>query len=269
MLTRIALSLLLLAACTAADVDDEPSAAQLESRARCLFGTSYHDLFTARDDLRIVAREPLRADTPLTPLGRKQVVRAVKPQHRVHSVAQAFAAVANHQIDRVFVWDPAGRRSFVAYQYDGEDGVLFPRDSLEVVASMHQGALHGCRVHAETCLLGQEYPQLLEDPAFVVLSARRITDAAQLTGDEAAQALAAVRRIHPEATTLDQAIHAADDEQLNLTRLLHVDTAAEFLAIEFGAGDTSVGTVYALASGRPAAFIDDGGFDACAVFLAR
>jgi hypothetical protein len=240
----------------------------------CLFGTTYHELNLPRTDLQIVGREKLYASTPLTALGAAQVVLAVQQSSHddVTTVAEAFAAVDEGEINRVYVWDASARRSFVAYEYGAGDnsyGGIFHRESTELAASIHDGDLYDCTVLAETCQLGEAYHELLADPAFVVSSSSVITAASQLSGVEAEAALVAVQRIHPEVTDLAGAIVAADDDQLNLTRLVHTATHTEFLAVEFGAGDTSVGTVFFAGGTRAAALIEDGGFDACGFFAAR
>jgi hypothetical protein len=240
----------------------------------CLFGTTFNDLRAPRTDLQIVGQEKLYASTPLTSLGAAQVVLAVQQSSHtdVTTVAEAFAAVDEGEINRLYVWDAAARRSFVAYEYGAGDnsyGGIFHKESTELAASIHDGDLYQCTVLADTCLLGEGYHELLADPAFAAVSSRRVTAANQLSGIEAAEALAAVQRIHPEVADLAQAIAAADDATLNLTGLVHTATHTEFLAIELGAGDTSVGAVYFAGTLRAAALIEDGGFDACGFFAAR
>lgn len=240
----------------------------------CLFGTTYSDLSQPRTDLQIVGREKLDASTPLTALGAAQVVLAVQRSSHddVTTPAEAFAAVDEGEINRVYVWDARARRSFAAYEYGAGDnsyGAIFHRESTVLAAAIHDGDLYECTVLADTCLLGEGYRELLADPAFTVGSSRVITAASQLSGVEADAALVAVQRIHPEVADLAAAIAAADDDQLNLTTLVHVATGSRFLAVELGAGDTSVGAVFFGGGTRVAALIEDGGFDACSSFAAR
>jgi hypothetical protein len=251
----------------------QPTEPPIDTSA-CLFGTTYNELSQPRSDLQIVGREQLYASTPLTALGAAQVVLAVQQSSHddVTTPTEAFAAVDEGEINRVHVWDARARRSFVAYEYGAGDnsyGGIFHRESTELAASIHDGDLYDCHVLADTCLLGEGYHELLADPAFALGSSRVITAASQLSGVEAEAALAAVQRIHPEVTDLAAAIVAADDDRLNLTTLVHVATGSEFLAVEFGAGDTSVGAVFFAGSTRVAALIEDGGFDACRFFAAR
>ncbi len=107
------------------------------------------------------------------------------------------------------------------------------------------------------CLFGATYGELLDNPAFEITSSRRITEATQLGGTEAAQLIRAVQEAYLEVGTAADAIAAVDGDEVNETRLRYRATDAGFVAYEYGAGDNSYGAVFFAASDEPAAVIND------------
>jgi hypothetical protein len=239
----------------------------------CLFGERYGDL-AARPGLEIVNREVLTAASPLGARDAEQVVRAVRESAHtdVTTAVEAFSRVDDGEINRTFVFEPAAQRSFVVYEYGAGDnsyGAYFVRQTTERVAAIRDGDLYECQVSAETCLLGDSYQALLADPAFTTVSTRVVTAADQVSGREAEQVLAALVRIYGDGIDLAAGLAAADDDRVNLTRVLHTPTASELVLVELGAGDTQVGSIFFAESLQVAAFIDDGFLDACALFAPR
>jgi len=119
--------------------------------SECLFGTIYNDLWEPRPDLQIASSEQLHATTPLTELAQAQVVVAVQQSSHddVTTPAEAFAAVDEGEINRVFIVDAAGGGTFVAYEYGAGDnsyGAIFNAESTEPAASIHDGDLLRCNV---------------------------------------------------------------------------------------------------------------------------
>jgi hypothetical protein len=129
----------------------------------------------------------------------------------------------------------------------------------------------GCApaVAEDVCLLPEDYTALRADPAFVRQQARVITSAAQLDAFEHEQVLEALRRGWPEIETLDDGFATVDGGEVNLVGYFFTGTNTDLTLVEFGRGDTSVGTIYFGRSLVIAGVIDDLFIGQCALFAPR
>ncbi len=129
----------------------------------------------------------------------------------------------------------------------------------------------GCApVAADRCNLADTYPAVRVDPTFAVGPDRYVTSASQLDTRETAQAAAAFREVYgADAPDFATGFALIDQGSLRVTSLFHLPTNTDLVAVEFGAGDTSVGTIFYGASLQVAARISDGAIEACGFFAAR
>ncbi len=241
----------------------------------CLFGDSYQgafetDALTPQDTQVLSLVHPER----ISPFDHDRILRAVQQSSHtdVTTWQEALGRVDGGEINRTFFVEPAGRRTFVAYEYGAGDnsyGAFFDHHSGALVASIHDGDLEGCAVAAETCLLADTYPEVRADPAYGVSADRYITTASQLEPLEASQALATFRAIYGDVADVAAGLAMIDAGSLRFTNVLHLATSTDLVAVEFGAGDTSVGRLYYGMSLQVAARISDSTIEACNWFAAR
>ncbi len=121
----------------------------------------------------------------------------------------------------------------------------------------------------ETCHFGASYPDVRADTAFFTLPDRYITGTTQLEPDEIAQAIAAIRESHADVTDLATGLERIDEGSLRFTTIVHNPTNTELVAVEYGAGDTSVGLIFYGRSLFVAARINDSFIESCAFFAPR
>jgi hypothetical protein len=240
----------------------------------CVFGTAYNEL-DQQEALVVNNRVKWTAATPLSTLDQRRVVLAVQQSSHtdVTTAAEAFARVDQNEINAVFVYEPEAARSFLVLEYGAGDnsyGAYFEGLSDVIVASIHDGDLLGCETKAERCLLGHDYYEMRNDAGYTRLSARVVTDAAQLSAEETAQAMIAFEHAFDGyATSVADGLVLADNNELNVVQYMRTGTGARFHVIEFGAGDTSLGAVFYGDSTDLAAVIDDTTFYACSFFIER
>ncbi|HVV87894.1 MAG TPA: hypothetical protein VHE35_32865 [Kofleriaceae bacterium] len=216
--------------------------------ATCLFGATFGDLLESTA-YRITNDAQLHATDYLSPLDQQRVVLALQQSAHtdVMTVAQAFDAADQHVIRRLDLYDEAGGRAFTAFEYGAGDnsyGAVFAYGVPTIVAVDHDTDLESCTVHAQVCALGSDWAQTRASAAFTRGATRVITSAGQLTGTDAADALAAIRVAHPEAASLADGLTRVDDKKLNVTDLTHTATGTKVRAFEYGAGDSSYGAIY-------------------------
>jgi len=259
----------------AVEVDCEGAGCAPVAAGGCLFGDSYRSAFetgalTPQDTQVLSLAHPER----ISPFDHDRIVRAVQQSSHsdVTTWQEALGRVDGGEINRTFFIESGGRRTFVAYEYGAGDnsyGAFFDHHSNALVASIHDGDLEECTAVAETCLLAESYPAVRADPAYSVSNDRYISMASQLEPLEAAQALATFRAIYGEVADVGAGLAMVDDGSLRFTSLIHVATQTELVAVEFGAGDTSVGRIYYGTSLQVAARISDSSIEACNWFSAR
>jgi hypothetical protein len=239
----------------------------------CVFGETFGEL-DDQPDLVVSQRSTLTAATPISELDARRIVRAVQQSSHtdVTTVEEALARVDQGEVNRVAIYEPAAARTFVAFEYGAGDnsyGAYFEGRSDALVASIHDGDLLGCTALPETCVLGQTFHDLRNDPAFSAVSSRKVTSPGHVVGVEAEQLVIAVREVRPEVTTVAQALAVVQDGEVNVEGYYHTATDRELVAFEYGAGDNSYGAVFFKSSLVPAAAINDGDFYGCAFFAAR
>jgi len=241
----------------------------------CLFGATYRDAFTAAalaaGETRVLS---LAQPQQISPFDHDRILRAV--QQSAHSDVttwqEAIGRVDGGEINRTFFFETAGRRTFVAYEYGAGDnsyGALFDHHSGALVASIIDGDLASCTVAAETCLLAETYPELRADPAYVMYADRYVTTVAELESRESAQVLATFRARYGTVADVAAGLAMIDDGSLRVSGFLHTPTNTELVAVEFGAGSTSVGQIFYGSSLQIAGQISDGAIEACNWFAPR
>jgi hypothetical protein len=215
----------------------------------CLFGATFGDLLASTGYAITGDRVLHVADVPSPGLEASRVILAVQQSAHtdVMTVAQAFAAVDGNEIRRVDLYDEAGARSFVALEYGSGDnsyGAVFAYNSTTIVSKIHDGDLEACTAKAQACLLGPTWVDTKNGGAFVIVSSNVVTAASQLTGNDATDALAAIRVAYTESTSLADGLTRIDGHTLNVIDLRHTATNTVVRAFEYGAGDNSYGALY-------------------------
>jgi hypothetical protein len=104
------------------------------------------------------------------------------------------------------------------------------------------------------------------DPAFTQTAVRKVTAATQLSAAETAQAAIAMPIVYGQATSVADGIAQADNSEINVATYTHTATGRKVTVLEWGAGDTSVGTLFHGATTSVAGIIDDLSIDGCTLF---
>lgn len=218
--------------------------------ATCFFGTTFHELLS-QPGLAVTGDHRLYVtDVPnLSALDRQRIVIAVQQSSHtdVRTVEEAFGRVDQGEVRRVDLYDEAGARAFVAFEYGAGDnsyGAVFGYGSTAVLSSIHDGDLENCATFAQTCALGNDWYQTRNGGAFTIKGTRVVTSAAELSGVDATNALAAIRVAYADATSLADGLARVDERRLNVVDLIHTATDARVTAYEYGAGDSSYGAIY-------------------------
>lgn len=238
--------------------------------SECLFGSVFHDLgsfngVTVNHDERFTTLDGI-----FEPVQREQIVIAVQQSsHRdVTTAEEAMARIDGGVMRRLWLYDAAGSRSFLAYEYGAGDnsyGAIFPRTSTTVAASIHDGDLYECTPRPQACVFGRTFYELRRDTAFEQVSAEVITASTSIDALTTEQLVAAVSWTYTEVTDLESALASVDGGEVNRIALRERSSGTVYLAYEFGAGDNSYGALLANDSSAVLAHIQDGDLDACAV----
>ncbi len=236
--------------------------------ASCLFGTTFGELL-ASTATTITGDRRLHVGDALSALDQQRIVLAVQQSSHtdVTTPAEAFARVDQGEIRRVDLYDAAGARAFVAFEYGAGDssyGAVFAYSSTTIVTSIHDGDLASCATPAQTCALGPDWSSTRNDGAFTIKGSRTVTTASELTGVDAANALAAIRVAHADATSLADGLPRLDQGELNVIDLIHTATDTRVTAYEYGAGDNSYGAIFKTGTTTQVASIVDLTYYDCA-----
>jgi hypothetical protein len=238
----------------------------------CLFGTTYWESFTAPalSKINSMVIDATNLDN-LSEAYKEMLVRAVHESSHtdVTTAAEALGRVDQEEMNLTWFAEPAGLRTFVAFEYGAGDnsyGAFFEKRSGERAASIHDGDLYECTVRREHCALPADYATLKTDPAFTKTASKVVTAASQLSSSEAAQAAIAMPVIYGGPTTVADGIAQADGGEISVVTYRETATGRDVTALEWGAGDTSVGMLFHGATTKSAGVIDDLSIDGCTLF---
>ncbi len=234
----------------------------------CLFGEQYNQLDTL-DALMVSSRTAVHMPSELSLLDQQRAILAVQQSAHtdVTTIAQAFAAVDQNEINVVRLYEPAAARTYTAFEYGAGDnsyGAVFYWNTPTMVAAIHDGDYQACTVRAQTCLLGSTYNDLRTNTAFTKSNVRVVTMASQLTGSAAQQALAAIKVAYSESTSLADGLTRIDSGRLNVVTYTHTNGTV-VNAYEYGAGDNSYGALFAGTTLTKVAEINDLDFYGCSL----
>ena len=238
----------------------------------CLFGSTYHEASTAPALQKINSQVITAANLDtLSASYQDMLVRAVHESSHtdVTTATEALTRVDQEELNLTFFAEPGARRTFLAFEYGAGDnsyGAFFEKRSGERASSIHDGDLYNCSVKRETCLLPADYSAMKTDPAFTQTATRAVTSATQLSASEQAQAAIAMPIVYGQPTTVADGIAQADGGTINVATYTHATTGRAVTVLEWGAGDTSVGTMFHGATTNVAGIIDDLSIDGCTLF---
>jgi hypothetical protein len=116
----------------------------------CLFGETFEDLHGV-DALEVRDAETITSSTQLTsPVERSQIVSAVQRSFRsVRTPSQAISAVDGGRVERLWLEDTRGPRSFVVYELAKEGssfGAIFETSGTRSVATITWGVITDCSI---------------------------------------------------------------------------------------------------------------------------
>jgi hypothetical protein len=236
----------------------------------CLFGDSFYELRQLMHGATSTYKAGvLTAASQLTAAQQAQIVAAVQVSalgEDVTTVAEAFAAVDQNEVNQFNVYDSLAGRAFTAFEYGAGDssyGAFFEGDAPARVAEIGDGEIRECTAQAKSCVLGRSYHEAKYMPDLKQVSTRWITKATQVNRPFLKdQIIAAVNEASYEVSTLAEAFESVDQGEIRYDVYRHTD-GREFVAIEYGAGDNSYGAFFAAGSTTMVASIHDGDLYGC------
>lgn len=237
----------------------------------CLFGSTYHEAFTAPGLVMINEMDITQANLgDLDARYQDMLVRAVHESSHtdVTTATEALSRVDQEEMNLTWFHEPGARRTFVAFEYGAGDnsyGAFFEKRSGERASSIQDGDLYTCTVQRESCLLPADYAAMKADASFTKTATKIVSAANQLTASESAQATLAMPIVYGGPTSLADGIAQADGGAINVVTYRHA-AGASVTVLEWGAGDTSVGVMFHGTSTDIAGIIDDLSIDGCTLF---
>jgi hypothetical protein len=125
---------------------------------------------------------------------------------------------------------------------------------------------NGAGCASTSCVFGQTYGDILENPALTIINHRVITPASlPMLDDQERQWLvdAVKQSSHTDVTTPAEAISRVDQQEVNVVYLAEPAAQRMFVAFEYGAGDNSYGAIFSRTDGSLATNIHDGDLEHC------
>jgi hypothetical protein len=122
----------------------------------------------------------------------------------------------------------------------------------------------GCAAPAPTCVLGDTYWQLAEQPGLQLRGRQKVTAATEWLDELTRQriVLAVQQSSHTDVTTAAEAFARVDEGEINITWIREPAARRDFVAFEYGAGDNSYGAIFGIGT-TIVASIHDGDLLGC------
>jgi hypothetical protein len=124
----------------------------------------------------------------------------------------------------------------------------------------------GCA--STSCVFGDTYRDIFENPALTIINQRKITPATlpMLNDVERQHIVDAVKQSsHDDVTTPEEAIARVDQQEINLIYMVEPAAQRMFISLEYGAGDNSYGAMFSRTDGSMVTNIHDGDLENCTV----
>jgi len=239
------------------------------SGPQCLFGEQFgdvqdqkHGAIEAGNDSRLTSGAMLNA------ANQAQIIAAVnESSFHVSTIAEAFAAVDDHEIIRTMLTDVPGSRYFKAFEYGAGDnsyGAIFQGDNVHPVAAIHDGFLESCTILAQACVFGRALGEAEHMPDMNVTKTYAFKRASDVPAAFKPQIIEAVT-YDGHVPTLAEVFSTVDENTVYVTTFRHTD-AREFVLVQYYSGDTAVGSFFAKGQTQRLAEISDGSVESCAAF---
>ena len=119
-----------------------------------------------------------------------------------------------------------------------------------------------------SCLFGQTYGEIFDNPALTIINKRKITPATlpTLNDTERQWLVDAVKQSsHTDVVTAEEALSRVDQDEMNITYMAEPAAQRMFVAFEYGAGDNSYGAIFSRIDGSMVTNIHDGDLERCTV----
>jgi subtilisin-like proprotein convertase family protein len=114
----------------------------------CVFGERYRDLFDRSEAIVVLGQATLTASSQLTPLQEAQILSAVEATaHEPTTIAEAFEAVDQNEVNYTEIWDASARRAYTVYEVGAGDnsfGKIFAHGTTDAAATINDGDIYGC-----------------------------------------------------------------------------------------------------------------------------
>ncbi|MFN0246511.1 MAG: hypothetical protein ACKV2T_06360, partial [Kofleriaceae bacterium] len=240
----------------------------------CVFGSTYREIFDSNPHLQVINSNKIYPNTlaTLNPVDRQRLMLAVQQSSHtdVTTPEEAILRVDQEEVNVTWIAEPEAQRMFIAFEYGAGDnsyGAVFESWSGEMVTNIHDGDLEGCATPPADCLFPDDWNGLKFSTAFTRTATRTVTQASQLAGVSAQQALLTFTTVFGETIqTVEQGIQMADRDEINVHTYKNIATNKSFDVFEFGAGDTSVGQLFYAGTTTHAAEISDLQIQNCTFF---
>jgi len=235
--------------------------------AACLFGSTFADILAGSVRVALDDRITVIDGTIPSFLANQIVVAVQQSSHTdVRTAAEALSRVDGRVLRRLRVWEEASGRQYTVIEYgvgDNSYGAVFADNTTTVVAAINDGDLVSCTARPAACRLGTTFRELSDGVRFEVVSRLSITGATTLTTSQRSQVLSAVRVVSPTSRDVPSALLAVDGGVVHRLELRERSTGTRVVAVEFGAGGNSYGTVFSGNTTRVVARIEDGDLTGC------
>jgi hypothetical protein len=244
----------------------------------CVFGQSYHDIFENNPNLQIINSNKIYPNTlsTLNPEDRLRLMYAVQQSANtdVTTPEEAITRVDQDEVNVTWFVETAAKRAFIAFEYGAGDnsyGAVFDRWSDGptggMVTNIHDGDLENCSTAPKTCVFDDDWTAVRNNTTeFTITATKTVTQASQLTGVAADQAMIAFRQSYDDVTSVADGLSRVDDNELTVYTLTHNPSGTQLESFVYHAGDTAVGRIYTKGTTTRAAVINDLYIEGCNLF---
>lgn len=240
----------------------------------CIFGDSYHDIFENNPNIQVINSNKIYPNTlsTLNADDQHRLMLAVQQSSHddVTTPEEAIMRVDQEEVNVTWLVEPAAKRSYIAFEYGAGDnsyGAVFDRYSAQMVTNIHDGDLEHCIATPKTCVFDDDWTAVRNNTAdFTISSQTTITQASQLTGVAADQAMFAFRQSYDDVTSVADGLSRVDDNEIVVYQFKHKATNKLLEAFVYHAGDTAVGRIFFKGTTTRAAVINDLYIEGCDLF---
>jgi hypothetical protein len=236
----------------------------------CAFGASFGEIDPAAFTVGAPVHLTAASIPALGALAQQQIISAMHASTHtdVATIADAFAAADQGEIDQYAIDDLAAVRRFTAFEYGAGDnpyGRIFAFGSTAIASDIHDGDLLPCNVTPAVCVFGRAAGAYAANPALAIGTSINYASTSSVAVAVQGEIVASLRSQRPQVQAIEDVWAQVDGGKVRRVDVTHADGRA-FTIVTYALGGQTYGAAFAKGTTTRVVSITNGATADCSAY---